>query len=108
MIWYGHKNGFVAEATSIYCAGGARHPVKLMMGGWPHNHNACVEEHDDESDIERMHCCPAQVFDLNQQRLFASLAERLHQQFGFVFPFSCRFIQPAWFLELPAGNLDDA
>ena len=34
MIWYGHKNGFVAEATFdlLWNKCGARHPVKLMMG----------------------------------------------------------------------------
>ena len=34
MIWYGHKNGFVAEATFdlLWNKCGARHPVKLMTG----------------------------------------------------------------------------
>jgi serine carboxypeptidase-like clade I len=34
MIWYGHKNGFVAEATFdlLWNTCGARHPVKLMTG----------------------------------------------------------------------------
>ena len=34
MIWYGHKNGFVAEETFdlLWNKCGARHPVKLMTG----------------------------------------------------------------------------
>ena len=113
-----HGHDMVRTQERFRCRGNVRFIVEQVRrpspseiddgGAVSHDHNACVEEHDDESDIERMHCCPAQVLDLNQQRHFASLAERLHQQIGIVFPFSRRFIQPAWFVELPAGNSDDA
>ena len=70
-----HGHDMVRTQERFRCRGNVRFIVEQVRrpspseiddgGAGSHDHNACVEEHDDESDIERMHCCPAEVFDLN-------------------------------------------